>query len=40
MLIEVIERQKDGTPLRSEKFMKTPFEEPEPLFDWRCPERD
>ncbi|MBQ3709005.1 MAG: hypothetical protein II889_14040 [Clostridia bacterium] len=38
MLIEVIEREKDGTPLKSEKFMKTPFPEPEPLFDWRCPE--
>ncbi len=38
MLIQVIEREKDGTPLRSEKFMKTPFPEPEPIFDWRCPE--
>ncbi len=38
MLIEVIEREKDGTPLCSPKFRKTPFEEPEPLFDWRCPE--
>ncbi len=38
MLIEVIEREKDGTPLKSEKFMKTPFPEPEPLFDWRCSE--
>lgn len=37
MLIEVIERERDGRPLRSEKFMKTPFPEPEPLFDWRCP---
>ncbi len=38
MLIQVIERQRKGTPLSSEKFMKTPFEEPEPIFDWRCPE--
>ncbi len=37
MLIEVIERERDGRPLRSEKFMKTPFPEPEPLYDWRCP---
>ena len=37
MLIEVIERERDGRPLRSEKFMKMPFPEPEPLFDWRCP---
>ncbi|MBE6724051.1 MAG: hypothetical protein E7576_02470 [Ruminococcaceae bacterium] len=40
MLIQVIEREKYGTPLRSEKFMKTPFPEPEPIFDWRCPERE
>ena len=40
MLIQVIEREKDGTPLKSEKFMKTPFPEPEPIFDWRCPERE
>lgn len=39
MLIQVIEREQLGTPLSSEKFMKTPFDEPEPLFDWRCPER-
>lgn len=38
MLIQVIEREKDGTPLCSEKFMKTPFAEPEPIYDWRCPE--
>ncbi|MBR5680730.1 MAG: hypothetical protein IKX19_08750 [Clostridia bacterium] len=37
MLIQVIERERHGTPLRSEKFMKTPFKEPEPIFDWRCP---
>jgi len=37
MLIEVIERERNGTPLRSEKFMKTPFKEPPLLFDWRCP---
>ena len=37
MLIQVIERERHGTPLRSGKFMKTPFAEPEPIFDWRCP---
>ena len=37
-LLEVIERQRNGTPLSAEKFMNTPFEEPELLFDWRCPE--
>ena len=40
MLIQVIERQRNGTPLQSEKFMKTPFEEPELIFDWRCPEAE
>ena len=37
LLLEVIERERHGTPLKSEKFMKTPFDEPEPIFDWRCP---
>ena len=37
MLIEVIERERHGTPLKSEKFMKTPFGEPELIFDWRGP---
>lgn len=36
MLIEVMERERHGTPL-SEKFMVLPFEAPEPIFDWRCP---
>ena len=36
-LIEVIQRERTGAPL-SEVFNKTPFEPPEPLFDWRCPE--
>ena len=38
MLIQVILRERDGTPLQSEKFWKTPFAPPEPLFDWRCPQ--
>jgi len=37
MLIEVIERERKGTPL-CDKFMKLPFEPPELIFDWRCPE--
>jgi len=36
MLIEVIERERHGTPL-SEKFGKLPFEEPEPIFERFCP---
>ena len=35
-LIEVIQRELSGAPL-SEVFNRTPFEPPEPLFDWRCP---
>ncbi|MBE6551874.1 MAG: hypothetical protein E7665_07050 [Ruminococcaceae bacterium] len=37
MLIEVIERETLGTPLKSEKFMKLPFDPPEPIFDWKAP---
>lgn len=37
MLIEVIERERNGTPLKSEKFMRLPFEAPEPIFDWKAP---
>ena len=37
MLIEVIERERHGTPL-CDKFQKIPFEAPEPIHDWCCPE--
>ena len=37
MLLEVIQWKRDGIPLRSEKFRKTPFVPPEPIFTWRCP---
>lgn len=36
MLIEVIERERFGTPL-SEKFMRLPFDPPEPIYDWHAP---
>ncbi|MBQ2724993.1 MAG: hypothetical protein IJF78_04730 [Clostridia bacterium] len=36
MLIEIIEHQRHGSAL-SDKFMKVPFEEPDLIFDWRCP---
>ena len=36
MLVSVIKYHKDGTPLK-EGFSSTPFEEPELIFDWRCP---
>ncbi len=36
-LIEVIQRERTGAPL-SEVFGKVPFETPELLFEWRCPE--
>lgn len=37
MLIQVIQNQRFGTPL-CDKFMKIPFEVPEPIYDWKCPE--
>ena len=37
MLVSVIKHQKDGTPLK-DGFFSTPFEEPELIFDWRCPD--
>jgi hypothetical protein len=37
MLIEVINRERLGAPLQSEKFMNLPFDPPEPIFDWKAP---
>ncbi len=37
MLVNVILHKKDGQPLH-EDFFKTPFEEPELIFDWKAPE--
>jgi len=37
MLIEVIERERKGAPL-CDKFQKLPFDPPEPIYDWCCPE--
>ncbi len=37
MLRQVINRERRGDAL-CDKFMKVPFEEPEPIYDWRCPE--
>ena len=37
MLIRVIEREYRGKPL-GDGFMNTPFEIPEPIYDWKCPE--
>ncbi len=37
MLIEVIQRERFGTPL-CDKFQKLPFDPPEPIYDWSCPE--
>ena len=37
MLVSVIKHHREGTPLK-EGFSSTPFEEPELIFDWRCPE--
>ncbi len=37
MLRQVINRERRGASL-CEKFMQVPFEKPEPIFDWRCPE--
>ncbi len=36
MLRQVINRERRGDALCA-KFMQVPFEEPEPIFDWRCP---
>lgn len=36
MLIEVIQRERFGTPL-CDKFQKLPFDPPEPIYDWSCP---
>ena len=36
MLIEIIERERHGTPL-CDKFQKLPFDPPEPIYDWSCP---
>ena len=38
MLIEVIEREWKGKPLQSEQFMKLPFDPPEKIYDWCCPD--
>ncbi len=37
MLVNVIKHVKEGEPLNSNYF-KTPFKQPEKIFDWRCPE--
>ena len=37
MLIRVIEREYRGKPL-GDGFMNTPFEIPELIYDWKCPE--
>ncbi len=39
MLIQVMNRERYGTAL-CEKFGKVPFEVPEPIWDWRCPEAE
>lgn len=39
MLIEVIERERHGTPL-CEKFMQLPFEAPEPIYDFFDPDAE
>lgn len=38
MLVSVIKHHRDGEPLR-DGFSSTPFEEPELIYDWRCPEK-
>lgn len=38
MLVSVIKHHRDGAPLK-DGFSSTPFEEPELIFDWRCPEK-
>lgn len=37
-LVKVIKLHTDKTPL-DDTFFKTPFKEPELIFDWRCPEK-
>ena len=37
MLINVIEHERSGIPL-SDKFMRLPFDPPEPIYDWKAPE--
>jgi hypothetical protein len=36
MLVSVIKHNRDGEPLKN-GFFSTPFEEPELIYDWRCP---
>ena len=38
MLVSVLKHEKDGAPLPDE-FFSTPFEEPELIYKWRCPEK-
>ncbi len=38
MLVSVIKHHRDGAPL-NEGFSSTPFEEPELIYSWRCPEK-
>ncbi len=37
-LVKVMKRHIDGTPL-DDTFFKTPFKQPELIFDWKCPEK-
>ena len=38
MLVSVIKHHKDGAPLK-DGFSSTPFDEPELIYNWRCPEK-
>jgi hypothetical protein len=38
MLVSVIKHHKDGAPLK-DGFSSAPFDEPELIYDWRCPEK-
>jgi len=38
MLVSVIKHHKDGAPLK-DGFSSTPFDEPELIYSWRCPEK-
>ena len=38
MLVSVIKHHKDGAPLK-DGFSSAPFEEPELIYNWRCPEK-
>ncbi|MBE6667525.1 MAG: hypothetical protein E7607_04350 [Ruminococcaceae bacterium] len=38
MVVSVIKHQRDGEPLCN-GFFSTPFEEPELIYEWRCPEK-